>query len=129
MSERRIAIRLKIPDNEAYTALTALRALDVPVERLERSEIWRVEDGGDPSTLAVRIETNEAIFNPNKHRVTVLEEARPRAGEVWIERLGQGPNATAWRLLDARGEPLESAELHAAAERLLCNPAIEKAVY
>ncbi len=38
---RTVAIRLKIPDNEAYTALTALRRLGVDVGRLERAEIWQ----------------------------------------------------------------------------------------
>jgi hypothetical protein len=151
MSERAIAIRLKIPDNEAYTALTALRGLDVAVERVERSEIWRVEDSGDPATLAARVETNEAIFNPNKHRLTVLDANEPRPGEAWVYELptygGDDPVArttvggktipgvskarryVGWRLLDAKGAPVARRSLESALERLLCNPAIEKALY
>jgi hypothetical protein len=151
MSERTIAIRLKIPDNEAYTALTALRGLDVAVERLERSEIWRVEDSGDPATLAARIETNESIFNPNKHRLTVLDANEPRPGEAWVYELpatgGDDPIARptmggktipgiskarryiGWRLLDGQGTPVARRALESALERLLCNPAIEKALY
>jgi hypothetical protein len=151
MSERTIAIRLKIPDNEAYTALTALRAIGVPVERLERSEIWRVEDAGDPATFAARFETNEAIFNPNKHRLTVLDANQPHPGEAWVYELpvtgGNDPIArptvggktipgvskarryVGWRLLDASGAPVARRTLESALERLLCNPAIEKALY
>jgi hypothetical protein len=151
MSERAIVIRLKIPDNEAYTALTALRGLDVAVERLERSEIWRVEDSGDPATLAARVETNEAIFNPNKHRLSVLDANEPRPGEAWVYELptngGDDPVArtmmggktipgvskarryVGWRLFDERGAPVARRSLEAALERLLCNPAIEKALY
>jgi hypothetical protein len=151
MSERTIAIRLKIPDNEAYTALTALRGLDVAVERLERSEIWRVEDGGDPATLAARIETNESIFNPNKHRLMVLDANEPRPGEAWVYELpatgGNDPIARptmggktipgiskarryiGWCLLDGQGAPVARRALESALERLLCNPAIEKALY
>jgi hypothetical protein len=151
MSERAIAIRLKIPDNEAYTALTALRSLGVAVDRLERSEIWCVDDAGDPATLALRVETNEAVFNPNKHRLSVLEASAPRPGEAWIYELpaagGEGAAAHAtlggksipgvsrarryvgWRLLDAKGAPVPRDVVESAVERLLCNPAIEKALY
>jgi phosphoribosylformylglycinamidine (FGAM) synthase PurS component len=151
MSERSISIRLKIPDNEAYTALTALRRLDVAVEKMERSEIWRVADSGDGATLADRVESNESIFNSNKHRLTVLEANGPRRGEAWVYELptsgGDGavehdtmggkniPGVTrarryvGWRLFDAQGQPVERHVLEAAVERLLCNPAIEKALY
>jgi len=151
MSERAVAIRLKIPDNEAYTALTALRGLGVAVEKLERSEIWRVDDGGDVATLAARIESNEAIFNPNKHRLTVLDSNEPRLGEAWVYELpvtgGEDPVAydtvggkriagisrarryIGWRLLDAAGSAVPRTSVRDAVERLLCNPAIEKALY
>jgi hypothetical protein len=136
---RAVAISLKIPDNTAYTAAVALRRLAINVERVERSEIWFFDDGGDVPALIASIAADETIFNPNKHRVTVLDEPVPRSGEVWIEpldpvtlSLSKGDRekaATAWRLFEARGEPLDKATLHAAAERLLCNPAIERAVY
>lgn len=116
-----IAVTLKIPDNAAYTALVALRRLGVHVERVERSEIWLFE--GEP---------DETIFNPNKHRMAVLEAAAPRAGEVWIEPLApslrKAPAAIAWRLYGARDVPVARRELDAAIERLLCNPAIERSV-
>lgn len=116
-----IAVTLKIPDNAAYTALVALRRLGVHVERVERSEIWLFE--GEP---------DETIFNPNKHRMAVLEVAAPRAGEVWIEPLApslrKAPAAIAWRLYGVRDVPVARRELDAAIERLLCNPAIERSV-
>ena len=147
MSQRAAAISLKIPDNEAYTALTALRRLGVNAERVERSEIWCVDDHGDPDDFAQRMERNETIFNPNKHRLTVLERSTPRPGEVWIceigahdevrEHLGgktiagitQARRYVGWRLLDAHAQPVSHDVLAAATERLLCNPAIEKATF
>ncbi|HEV7180442.1 MAG TPA: hypothetical protein VGN11_11245 [Candidatus Baltobacteraceae bacterium] len=154
MSERTVAISLKIPDNAAYTTLTTLQRLGIDVARVERSDVWRVDDGGDASTFSARIESNETIFNPNKHRLLILDQPRPRDGEVWIaqtalpferpaagngsdlgssEQLGGKviPGITrayryvGWRLLRAGGEPVEGAVVRRAAELLLCNPAIE----
>ncbi len=125
---RAVAISLKIPDNTAFTAAVALRRLGVVVERVERSEILFFDDGGDVPALIERITADETIFNPNKHRVTVLDEAAPRSGEVWIEPL-EGGRATAWRLLGRNDAGLDQEALRAAVERLLCNPAIERAVY
>ncbi len=51
----------------------------------------------------------------------------PREGEVWVEE--SGGRTIAWRLYDAAGTPADHATVQAAAERLLCNPAIEKARY
>jgi len=130
---RAVAVSLKIPDNAAYTALVALRRLGVSAERVERSEIWTFEeDGGAAESLEARVEADETIFNPNKHRLTLLDQAAPRAGEVWIRRRDAttgGPAAVAWRLFGARGEPAGREVLAAAVERLLCNPAIETAIY
>lgn len=130
MTMRAAAITLKIPDNTAYTALVTLQRLGVNVDRVERSEIWIFDDTGDTKALAARIESDETIFNPNKHRLVLLDEATPRAGELWIEPLTdpvEGPAATGWRLFDAHGEPAGQAILAEAATRLLCNPAIERA--
>jgi len=126
-----VAIGFKIPDNAAFTALVALRRLGVKVERVERNEIRLFPENDGPAALTTRIKADETIFNPNLHRLTLLESAAPRSGEVWIlplERGGRGPAAVAWRLLDANDEPATRAVLAAAAERLLCNPAIERAV-
>ncbi len=126
---RAVAIGLKIPDNTAYTALVALRRLDVAVERVERSELYFFDDERDAAALADRVAADETIFNPNKHRLTVLERAAPGRGEVWIEPLvasKTGPAAIAWRLLDGNGAPVARGVLAAAIERLLCNPAIDR---
>lgn len=129
---RAVSIGLKIPDNTAYTALVALRKLGVEVARIERSEIYFFDES-DPASLLRRVEADETIFNPNKHRVRLLDEAIPRPGEVWIETLTDAakvtlPPVVAWRLLATNGEPAAAAMLDAAIERLLCNPAIERAV-
>jgi hypothetical protein len=129
MSRRAVSIGLKIPDNTAYTALVTLRRLCVDVHRLERSEIYFFESS-DAAALAKHVAADETIFNPNKHRLAVLDEPLPRAGEVWIEPLGarRPERATAWRLFDESGAPASAAVLDAAIERLLCNPAIDRAV-
>ncbi len=141
---RAVAIALKIPDNAAYTARVALRRLGVDVDRVERSEIWFFDESDD-TVLERRIVDDETIFNPNKHRLTLLDQCVPRSGEVWIEPLVPASRgavyppldsardklrrrAVAWRLFDANGEPVVRATLDAAIERLLCNPAIDRAV-
>ena len=128
---RAVAITLKIPDNTAYTAAVALRNLGLQVERVERSEIRLFDDAGDGAALLARVESDATIFNPNKHRATLLDHARPRAGEVWIEALdahrGRPATAIAWRLFTA-GMRADRQLLAAAAEGLLCNPAIERAL-
>jgi hypothetical protein len=137
MSERAFAIGLKIPDNSAYTAMTTLRRLGIDVDRVERSEIVRFEDGGDPAELRAHIERDEFVFNPNKHRLTLLSSAKPRAGEVWIETMGGATTVArlaarryvGWRLFTHDGTPAPEATVKAAVEALLCNPAIEKAIY
>ena len=139
MTTRTVAIRLKIPDNEAYTALSTLHRLDVDADRLERAVIWQFEDEGEATDFVQRVERNETLFNPNKHELSVLDEARPREGEVWIEELGARDESVrvagvtrarrfvAWRLFKQSREPAEAATVRDAAERLLCNPAIERA--
>ncbi len=135
---RAVAIGLKIPDNTAFTAAVALRRLGIAVERVERSEIWFFE--GEGNALIERVKADETIFNPNKHYVTVLDETFPRSGEVWIEPLEprhpdpstgslEGRRATAWRLFGPNEATLARESLAAAVERLLCNPAVERAVY
>lgn len=125
---RAVAIALKIPDNEAYTALVALRRLGVGVERVQRAVIYRFDDADDVDALRDRIVCDESIFNPNKHRLTVLQAAVPRPGELWIEPLDGRGKTVAWRLSHDDGAPVERAVLELAAERLLCNPAIERAI-
>ncbi|MDQ2865660.1 MAG: hypothetical protein M3R51_05490 [Candidatus Eremiobacteraeota bacterium] len=146
MSRRAIAIALKIPDNTARTAQTALRRLGVDAAYLERSEIWRFDDSGDSATIVARVGRNESIFNANKHRLIVLDDIEPRAGEIWVERLGNGDatrrnaggrpiegatdlrRCVGWRFLRQNGDPENIDLLRRAASSLLCNPAIERAL-
>lgn len=125
---RAVAINLKIPDNAAYTALVTLRRLGVEVTRVERAQIVRFEDAPDAVTLAALVERDESLFNPNKHVVTVLEHDAPRPGEVWIVQ-DDPLRPVAWRLYSASNLPTDARGLAQAAERLLCNPAIERAMY
>jgi phosphoribosylformylglycinamidine (FGAM) synthase PurS component len=129
MTQRYVAVRLKIPDNEAYTALTTLQRLGIDVARLERSEVYRFDDDGDSAKLVAKVERNETIFNPNKHALAVLDGDVPRPGETWIAEL-DAPNKryVGWRLFDANGAPAGTTTVRAAVELLLCNPAIERPV-
>jgi hypothetical protein len=117
--ERVVAIAPKIPDNTAYTALVALRRLGVPVRRVERAEIRRLGEGDA-----------EPEINPNTQRLVELTENRPRRGELWIEELDakRRDRAIGWRLTGDDGNPAAPDVLRAAADRLLCNPAIERFV-
>jgi len=116
-----VAINLKIPDNAAYTALVTLRRLGLDLARVERAQIVR-------NTTAAGVEADESLYNPNKHHVTTLESDGPRAGEVWIVQERED-RPVAWRLFRAPGVPVSPEVLQAAAERLLCNPAIERAIF
>jgi hypothetical protein len=128
MSTRAVAINLKIPDNAAYTALVTLRRLGIDVAGVERSQIVRFADAPEPHVLVAAVQDDEALFNPNKHRVTVLDADAPRAGEVWIVQ-DDADRPVGWRLYSAPGVPASLSVLTQAAERLLCNPAIERAIY
>lgn len=141
MAKRTLAISLKIPDNEAMTAQSALKRLGIEMSRLERAEIWHFDDAGPSETAAERFEQNESVFNPNKHVLSVLDGATPRAGEVWVEPLEGGDvplrmdgasharRYIGWRLFVEPKHPAGEALVRDAAEKLLHNPAIERAIY
>jgi hypothetical protein len=116
-----VAVTLKIPDNTAYTTLVTLRRLGIGLARIERAQIVR-------GMNVAQVESDESLYNPNKHRVVALETDAPRPGELWIVQ--DDPNRpVAWRLFSAPGVPASREILESAAERLLCNPAIERAVF
>ena len=148
MVERAFAVRLAIPDNEAYTALVTLQRLGVACEGVARADVhvFGVEDETSEE-LARVIPTIATIYNPNKHRLLELAEPRPAAGEVWItshelpsarEQVVLGGvklpgvrsvwQATSWRLLDATGNDVAPEILNQAVETLLCNPAFQRAI-
>jgi hypothetical protein len=143
--ERAYVVTLTIPDNEAYTALTALARLGLPVESAVRSDVWiATVDGDAVAALDATIATFETVYNPNKHRLEVRSDARPRTGEVWITAGDETPaitlagrtvagvrgivRRTAWRLLDAHGTDVPAAVLDRATDDFLCNPAFQKAI-
>lgn len=137
---RTVAVTLKIPDNEAFTALSALQRLGVDVARVERAEIWQMHDEGGGDDFRARVERNESLFNPNKHQLHILEHPGPRSGEAWVERLdaadisvrvarvARARRYVAWRLFAKGAVPAAPQTVLRALEQLLCNPAIERAI-
>jgi hypothetical protein len=143
--ERAYVITLTIPDNEAFTALTTLARMGVPVDAAVRSDVWIATIEADhAAALDATIGTIETVYNPNKHRLEIRTDARPRPGEVWITALDETPTITvagrtvdgvrgivrrtAWRLLDERGADVPAGILDRATETFLCNPAFQKAI-
>jgi phosphoribosylformylglycinamidine (FGAM) synthase PurS component len=135
-----IAIKLKIPDNTASSALTALRRLGVDVAQVERADIWLFAGPASSDEVAASVQRNESLFNPNKHTLEVLESPTPRAGETWVSLIpkadvappgsskGAAKHFVGWRLFAENGEPASPAAVQDAIEKLLCNPAIERAI-
>jgi hypothetical protein len=143
--ERVYVITLTIPDNEAFTALTTLARIGLPVETAVRSDVWiATVDVQHVAALDGTIETIETIYNPNKHRLEIRSDTKPRPGEVWITAHDETPTITvagrtvtglqgivrrtAWRLLDERGADVPAGILDHATESFLCNPAFQKAL-
>ena len=143
--ERAYVVTLTIPDNEAFTALTTLNRMGLPVAAAVRSDVWvATVESPHIAVLDGTIGTIETIYNPNKHRLEVRDDARPRPGEVWITARDETPaitvagrtvdgvrgivRRTAWRLLDEQGADVPAGVLDRATESFLCNPAFQKAI-
>jgi hypothetical protein len=143
--ERAYVVTLTIPDNEAFTALTTLARMGLAVETAVRSDVWIASvEAEHAAALDGTITTIETVYNPNKHRLEVREDTRPRSGEVWITAHDETPaitiagrtvdgvrgivRRTSWRLLDQNGSDVPAAVLDRATESFLCNPAFQKAI-
>ena len=143
--DRAYVVTLTIPDNEAFTALTALARIGVPAAAAIRSDVWiATVDAEHAGALDAAIGTIETIYNPNKHKLDVRADTTPRPGEVWITAHDETPaitvagrtvagvhgivRRTAWRLLDEHGADVPASVLDHATEAFLCNPAFQKAL-
>jgi phosphoribosylformylglycinamidine (FGAM) synthase PurS component len=140
-----LAIDLTVPDNTAFTVLTALRGLGYrDLERVERSDILRLRlrDGAMSTEDCARAITHaEVVFNPNKHRLSVAKigEADQREAVVTekdddnsrlisllsarfgVRGLEEMERATAWRLYET-GASASEERLAWACSILLANP-------
>jgi phosphoribosylformylglycinamidine (FGAM) synthase PurS component len=144
-AQRCVEVALKIPDNEAETALATLRRLGLDLGDLRRADVYRLEleDRCADETLDA-LRSVETIFNPNKHRLSLRSQTEPAAGEAWIDEPGFEPSITgggnalrgikrierftAWQLFDAQGNPERPETVTRANELLLCNPAFQRAL-
>ncbi len=139
-----VEIRLKVPDNAAYTALVALQHLGIDVARVEHAVVWGLTDDGDPATLVARIERNQALFNPNLHAVSIRSQSRPETAEIWIwevdhdawrlpgrgiEGVTSAKPMASWRLFQRDGRPASEETLRRACNELLRNAAVEDALF
>ena len=107
---RTVAIRLKIPDNEVYTAMTALRRLGVDLARLERAEILQFEDSGSEEQFVRRIERMETLFNPNNNDSTCSSmdgraKAKRRGIQEFAANAGTPRRYVGWRLFSGAHAP------------------------
>jgi phosphoribosylformylglycinamidine (FGAM) synthase PurS component len=144
-----VAIELIIPDNTAFTVLTALRHLGYEdLVRVERSEhvVLSVTDDARPDAVVAQLSRAEVLFNPNKHRMSFAvgsdpERAHPPEFEALVRDKDEdntrlvallsgtfGMNAlrniergVGWRLYDRAG-PCGADRLKWACQTLLANP-------
>jgi phosphoribosylformylglycinamidine (FGAM) synthase PurS component len=144
-----VAIELIIPDNTAFTVLTALRRLGYEdLTRVERSEhvVLHVAPDASPEAVVAQLSRAEVLFNPNKHRMSYVvgsgaELVRPPEFEALVRDKDEdnarlvallsttfGMSALAdvvrgvgWRLYDESG-PATADRLTWACQMLLANP-------
>jgi phosphoribosylformylglycinamidine (FGAM) synthase PurS component len=144
MSTFEFTIDLTVPDNTAFTVLTALRALGYPeLTRVERSALLRlgIADGAMTVEECARALTHaEIVFNPNKHRLrfgangpagspeAIVEDKDDDtsslqamlSGQFGVSGLECVERATAWRLFEGDA-PASAERLEWACKELLAN--------
>jgi phosphoribosylformylglycinamidine (FGAM) synthase PurS component len=144
-----VAIELIIPDNTAFTVLTALRHLGYDdLKKVGRSEhvLLGVADGAEPEEIVHAVSRAEVLFNPNKHRMSYAVDAAAQAsvppefeaivqdkdenngrlvallaGTFGMTALRELSRGVGWRLYDERG-PAARERLEWACLTLLANP-------
>ncbi|MBC5811176.1 MAG: hypothetical protein GIW95_10070 [Candidatus Eremiobacteraeota bacterium] len=147
---RCVETTLAIPDNEAATARATLTRLGIPLEALERADLYKIEvECKRESELLAALRGIETIFNPNKHRLAVRKTDRPDQGELWVEETAalESDGGTisvagralpgvrrlqrlvSWKLTAPGGDPASAATVARAASALLCNAAFQRAVF
>lgn len=144
-----VAIELIIPDNTAFTVLTALRQMGAKdLAAVERSEqyILAVDDGARADDVVHQLARAEVVFNPNKHRMSYCVEGEAAAikppqfeafvrdhdedntrllslltGTFNMSTVSSLERSVGWRLFDAQG-PASRDRLEWACRELLANP-------
>ncbi len=142
-----VAIELIIPDNTAFTVLTALHELGYKeLIRVERADhfIIKVADTARSDDVVQQFSRAEVVFNPNKHRLSYAVEDAPcvqpqeaeavvsdkdedssrlvalLAGTFGMSALRSIKRAVGWRLYEANG-PASAQRLDWACRELLAN--------
>jgi phosphoribosylformylglycinamidine (FGAM) synthase PurS component len=97
-----IAIEPIIPDNTAFTVLTALHDLGyAKLRAVERADHVFLETSAesDPRSLAAQVSRAEVLFNPNKHRMRIASEDGAATPGVEFEALVRDKDVENGRLL------------------------------
>jgi phosphoribosylformylglycinamidine (FGAM) synthase PurS component len=142
------AIELIIPDNTAFTVLTALRHLGYEeLAKVERSDhvLLTVADDAVPEQVIAQLSRAEVLFNPNKHRMSYATAGERAAAPQQFEAIVRDHDenndrlvallsrtfgmtalrglsrAVGWRLYDEAG-PAARERLEWACRSLLANP-------
>ena len=142
-----VAIELIIPDNAAFTVLTALRQLGYPeLARVERAEhvVLHLDDNAAAPDVVTHLSRAEVLYNPNKHTMWYSQAgaapAVPPEYEAYVRDKDENnerlvallvttfgipslrglERAVAWRLYDDRG-PATPQRFDWACQTLLSN--------
>ena len=143
---RAYVVTLTIPDNEAYTALTTLARMGVPVDAAVRAE-----------SVSLRVDAEHAAALDRTHRArsrrfttrtsigsrcaATPARDRARSGSPPVDEAPAIPHRGAHRrrragrraphglaAVDERGADVPAEVLDRATETLLCNPAFQRAI-
>jgi phosphoribosylformylglycinamidine (FGAM) synthase PurS component len=139
------AVELTVPDNTAFTVLTALRELGYrDLERVERADLLRMrlhEGAMTVDECGRALMRAEVVFNPNKHRLTYAADGESGSfeavvaekdddasglcdllsGHFGVRGLEGVERAIAWRLYEKDGAAPKK-RLEWACRELLANP-------
>ena len=91
MNRLYVLVRLKIPDNTAFTTHQALRSLGFQIDKVERAELYEVQTHLPEDKVKKLWENTDVLANSNKHKVEVYSGLPKDSIIVWdAENGGSG---------------------------------------
>ncbi len=86
-----VLVRLKIPDNTAFTTHQALLSMGLKVDKVERAEWYEIETTLNETDVKKLWETTDILANTNKHKVEAYATLPSQSIIVWDkENAGHG---------------------------------------